>query len=531
MSAKLSKIPLFILLVVSILLVFASGASAYDPGDVTPIPLGPETVLPDYIGAPAKAHPTANSGVPQNPYLAPYPFTHGHSDIWMSDVVDIAGPLGWDPIILTSSLGRSPDSASWLIPSGNLAFDSQGRPILFTYGLQEAAIIMLDPDTLEVLTSYPLDVQPGPPMGEGDQKFLLSMWSIYGYVDNLDQIHIVTGGKKIIVLREADSPSGPVFEPTDEEYDLTDLLEGPNDRMSGVMVDFHGRYWINKGGTSTIYLLNPKTAKPPYNDLPQVNLSAGESTRNGMALTKEGTAYIVTTQQMYRVDAGADDQPYVVWSMPYETNGEVRSGQYELGSGTTPTILGEGKYVAITDNAEQMHVVVYRTDARLKKSEERVVCKVPVFNFPGGGAGANSNSLIGIHNSLVVQNTYGYLFDWVSGTLKNPGAAGYERIDIDPNGKGCTKVWSNTEVATTQAGKYSTKTGLIYTHNRKYDTENDVNVYYYTAIDFRTGEVVWEKRMGTGDKFDNWYAPIGVGPNGALYGTVYGGVTMIRDTR
>ncbi len=40
-----------------------------------------------------------------------------------------------------------------------------------------------------------------------------------------------------------------------------------------------------------------------------------------------------------------------------DTIGAVRPGRYELGTGTTPTILGEGKYVAITDNDEQMNVV------------------------------------------------------------------------------------------------------------------------------------------------------------------------------
>src|SRR5512139_116314 len=100
---------------------------------------------------------------------------------------------------------------------------------------------------------------------------------------------------------------------------------------------------------------------------------------------------------MYRVDARPDNQLHKVWSVPYDTIGVVRPGQYELGSGTSPTILGEGKYVAITDNAEQLNVVVYRTEAGLPP-DQRVVCEVPVFDFPGGGKGADSNSLIGSHN-------------------------------------------------------------------------------------------------------------------------------------
>lgn len=243
--------------------------------------------------------------------------------------------------------------------------------------------------------------------------------------------------------------------------------------------------------------------------------------------------YVVTTKKMYRVDAGADDQPYVVWSVPYDTIGVVRPGQYELGSGTSPTILGEGKYVAITDNAEQMNVVVYRTEAGLPP-DQQVVCKVPVFDFPGGGKGANSNSLNGSHNSIVVQNASDYLFDWDTGRLVTPSAPGLERIDIDPNGKGCTKVWVNTDIVSTLCPKLSTPTGLIYTQDRKYDAVNDLYAVYWVALDFRTGKVVWEKVAGTFHSsgpatFDNFWAGIGIGPNGAMYGGQYAGITMIRD--
>jgi hypothetical protein len=158
---------------------------------------------------------------------------------------------------------------------------------------------------------------------------------------------------------------------------------------------------------------------------------------------------------------------------------------------------------------------------------------VPVFDFPGGGAGANSNSLVGSRNSIIVQNTSDYLWDWAdydNAHLDHPGKPGIARIDINPNGRGCTKVWENTDVAAVMTLELSTRTGLIYTQDRKYDHENDVNAYYFVALDFRTGEAVWEKLVGTGDKFDNWWLPVAIGPNGALYGMVYAGVTMMRDT-
>ena len=112
---------IFQLLVIVAMLMVAGGVSAYDSDEI----LGAgDTSLPDYIGAPAKAHPTANSGVPQNPFVAPNPFSHSHSDIWMSDTADIAGPLGRKPVIKTTTLPEVHDT-SWLVPTGSMSFDKQ----------------------------------------------------------------------------------------------------------------------------------------------------------------------------------------------------------------------------------------------------------------------------------------------------------------------------------------------------------------------------------------------------------------------
>jgi len=546
-SIKLRNLTVLIV----VMLILGTGLPAYAGDLVIIIPSEGPTSLPDYIGAPAKAHPTANNGVPQNPFAAPNGISHSHSDIWMSDTTNFAGPLGSNPITMTTTLPGK-HNKSWLIPTGSFSFDSHGRLILNTYGVDEASIVMVDPDTLEILASYDLDMIKGDPFGQGEQKMLQSLFSIYASLDNQDQLHIVSGNKEIIILRVTDTSIGPDFVKDDEGYNLEELTWPTDDLpqgdgISGAIMDFQGRYWINMRNSANIYLLNPATYKD-VGDLKSINLGKGEFTRNGLALTKEGAAYIVTTRAMYRVDAGADDQPRIVWrqvydNVPEDTNNDeyvngVRSGQYEYGSGTTPTVLGEGKYVAITDNDEQMKVVVYRTEARLDPGEKRVVCSLPVFKFPGGGKGAQSNSLVGLRNSIIVQNTFGYLFDFpdiysdppdLTAELVQGGAPGLERIDIDPNGKGCTRVWVNTEVASTNTPKLSTRTGLIYVQSRKWDAVNKLNAYYWTAIDFYTGEVVWEKLVGTGDRFDNFWAAAGPGPNGALYGTVYGGLTMLKD--
>jgi hypothetical protein len=183
-----------------------------------------------------------------------------------------------------------------------------------------------------------------------------------------------------------------------------------------------------------------------------------------------------------------------------------------------------------------MHVVVYRTDTRLDPGEERIVCEVPVFNE---GKGALDNSLMGVGRSLIVFNNYGYDLNASMYQRESPPSEpGIARVDVDPNGKGCNNsqpVWKNDNVIVMdEAMKLSTRTGLVYAVTRKYDTEGyespGLSVFYLSAIDFRTGEVVWERMMGTGWNFDGFSA-VYLGPNGTAYIGQYGGVVAVRDTR
>ena len=62
-------------------------------------------------------------------------------------------------------------------------------------------------------------------------------------------------------------------------------------------------------------------------------------------------------------------------------------------------------------------------------------------------------------------------------------------------------------------------------------SQNDVFVYYWIALDFRTGELVWKKMAGAGDQYDSFYPALAIGPNNALYVGAFGGFMTVRDTR
>lgn len=195
-----------IVLIVTIMLVLAGGACSSKSNE---IPWAGKTSLPDTIGGPVVAQPIGDNGVPQNPNLAPYPYAHAHTDIWMSDTANNAGPLGNNLVTLSTTLPeahQNPDK--WLLPCGNIMIDSHGRLVLTCFGVNEASVIMADPDTLDVLAWYPLKVTEGVPFG-GWNMILPSAYAIFGYLDNLDQLHLVSGSRYLITLVEAGTHPNP----------------------------------------------------------------------------------------------------------------------------------------------------------------------------------------------------------------------------------------------------------------------------------------------------------------------------------
>ena len=116
----------------------------------------------------------------------------------------------------------------------------------------------------------------------------------------------------------------------------------------------------------------------------------GEEVENSFAVDRDAV-YIVSDKRMYRFSAGTDGRPRIDWKVTLpQLRASSSPARSTPGSGTTPTVM-DGGYVAITDNADPMNVVVYRTARRLRRGQRRVVCQVPVF---AKGASATENSLL-----------------------------------------------------------------------------------------------------------------------------------------
>jgi hypothetical protein len=287
------------------------------------------TSLPDYIGAPAKAHPTANSGVPQNPLLWPNPFNSVHMDPWNSDVVDIAGPLGRDPVAFSSTLADARRNLGSIeFQCVFTTFTSHGRMITSCFGIDEASVLLLNPETLEVYDHYELPVvSPEEAPSLFDAQGLNGLSASYIFFDKNERLFMTIkddeGKNKIVVLVEGRSDASPTLE-LDQEYGEFDMSKWvpANNRLNGLALDWEGRIWFYLSGMA-------KTPTSPgipgavgvfypalYPDDSAVQFyqfqDSDEQIRNTMAITKTGV-YVVTSKKMYRFGLDAEGKPQIVW--------------------------------------------------------------------------------------------------------------------------------------------------------------------------------------------------------------------------
>ena len=375
-------------------------------------------------------------------------------------------------------------------------------------------LTLIDPHTLATLATFPL---PGELYYPGYRPA-----GTYFYQDEQDRTIVGTVDNEVWVVSHAQSDGQWTFTHEDDAadtWDLTSVVTG-GDAIEALAPDFAGRVWVTtKDGVVVTVDADTGTILGSNDDMKRL----GESIANGHAVSEESAAYIASDSAMYRFDADAFGRPVQTWREAYAKGTGVKPGQVELGTGTTPTIMG-GKYVTITDNAQPyMHVLVYRCAKEVKG--KRLTTSVPVFQ---AYKGCTENSLVCTEKSIIVENNFGYRqpsVDTVDGRTTTPGLT---RIDLDKNGAG-HKVWTSTSVSVPSAiTKMSLANGIIYCYSKPAGP-GTTDPWYFTAVDFRNGKVLWKRLSGTGALYDNFYAGTYIAPDGALYQGVVGGIVKMTD--
>jgi hypothetical protein len=482
-------------------------------GAVPPIPI-PSIGLPPsatFQGGPAISDPIRGlPPIPHNPFMAPNGKSEIHDDGWQSDSSAWSGPLGRSPHVGSNFIFRD---------CGSITFDSRGRVVSVCIGLTGPQLYMFDPTTLATLATFSLPLRQGLP-GNFFQDFT---GGGYFYLDNNDRVIAGTTTRHIYVI--AEDPGSPGFM-LQHDYNLSSVLNS-SEKITSALPDSHGLLWFVARNDGVVGTINFATGK--VHAIRLGNGAVGEI-ENSFATDMHGGVYIPTNRKLYRFVAGADGVPKVVWQVTYPNSFEHKAGQVDDGTGTTPTVMAGG-YVNITDNADPMDVVVYRTAPHPRRfvrrhhhrraiKLSRLVCKVPIF---ARGQSADENSLISVGRSMIAEDNFGYSSPTsLAGKVTTPG---FVRVDINRNGRGCHTVWTNTTVAApTVVSKLAIANGLIYTY-----TTDPAGNWYWTALDFRTGRMVYKAYAGSGPLYNNNYAGIGISPTGTEYLGTLGGIVSVRD--
>ena len=458
-----------------------------------PIVEGPDAnQLPTFMGAAATPDPVFATEPPRHPFMAPNGLSNLHVDPWQTDRNRWFGPLGRD-MGRTSSF-QSADCASH-------TFDRRGRLITTCVGLEGPRLMMFDPDSLHELAR--LQLPPRQPQTDGNPNpFTNFSGGGYFYLDERDRAVIPTTTRHVYVVGQTE-PAGFRIE---RDYDVTGAV-GIGDGIISALPDWSGRIWFAsvKGVIGTI---DPATGAVASRQL-------GEPISNSFTLDEGGDIYLVSDTAMYRLRADGAGVPRDVWRGVYANDGVKKSGQTQAGSGTTPTVMP--RYVAITDNADPINVVVYN------RSNGALVCQAPVFTR---GQSSSDNSLIGTDRSLIVENNHGYTGP-ASTQNGQSTTGGVERVDITPRGD-CRKVWHSDERAPTSVPKLSLASGLVYVYTKEPRADGN-DGWYLTALDFDTGRTVYKRLSGEGLGHNNNYAPVTLAPDGDTYVGTLGGIVRLAD--
>jgi hypothetical protein len=437
---------------------------------------------------------------PENPWMAAGGAAAEHNDAYSSNVSPRPGPGGSAVRVSVTRLGA-------LCPT--IVLDNYGY--LFAYCVntedRSSTLRMLDPNTLAVLAT--LDMPRGGRLG-----------GFYMYMDRLQRIVLGAGDNRLLRISHMRDATGQWHLRVVNSWDLSQEVavhcgSGGCDYLESVNPDWSGRIWFSTEG-GVVGTVDPKTGL-----VRSMTLPAGEKVANSISSSPAGVA-VASDHALYLFGSRADGEPVVVWREAYDRGSAVKPGQLSHGTGATPAFFGRDgySYVAITDNAdEQEHLLVYRVAG---KQAGQIVCRVPLF---APGASGNENGPIGIGNSVIVSNTFGYDYQNFTGRDLHSMPGGLTRIDLGEDGSGCDTVWANP-LSSAAVPKMSIRDGIVYTVART--LKDSTPQYRFAAIDFRNGATLNETWIGDSYSLDTFQLAGAMGFGSVLYQPGLSGIIQVR---
>lgn len=495
-----------------------NGTTYPSPQQLPPIPQQPGSA-PEFTGHPVAGRPFHGFRPPKrNPYMAPNEKSNLHNDAYQTNASPRSGPSG----------ARLHEVSAYLQEEcASVTFDRRGQIVSVCVGAAGKTLDVFAARSLQLLASYPLPskARTGTVGVTGGTSSSTFGGGGYFYLDEHDRAVVPTVDGRIAVLAISDSARPTITR--DKVYDLRSAIA--DQTIESALPDWRGNLWFvttggvvgiarpSGDGAATVRLRTPRGGGS--------NAGKPENIGNSFAVDESGGVFVVSEEGLYRFDA-RHGRPRQTWRATYDRGRRIKPGMANFGSGTTPTLIhaarrGHGGLVAILDNADpDMHVDVFR---RGRHRGGRKVCSVRVFT---GHPRRNSdeNNLISLHSRLWAENNYGAPGP-VRVTNTTPGMQ-----EVRLTRHGCRRGWeSNAVRVPSVVSKVSAGSGLIYTYTHpRQQSDGSPEVWRLTAVDARSGKVRWSRLSGVGGLYNNYYAPVTLGPNGAIYVGALGGIVEFR---
>ncbi len=493
---------------------------ASDSGESSPIPQSLLHPLVSESNRFIRYHPVDFSAavphvmVPQHPYMVTNPGSNMHCDAYMSDTYEAGGPLGINPQVVSRTQGFG--------GYGTVAFDSHGRLVGVYSNGRGFQIELMDPYTLQELASYDLPSRPWDYLFSGVRPWEYIGAGMYFYLDELDRAVVPTTVNTVEVV-QVPAPGGDGDFELVREYDLSDyVVSGTEDSIAWMLPEWNGEYYWYATTQGIVGTVDVDTG------LVRTMRLEGELIENSFAVGEDGL-FIVSDKAMYRFSQDGTGSILVDWRTEYDPGSQPKPGHITRGSGTSVTLVGgTDGLVVITDNAEPRVNLLF-----IRRDSGDLACSIPLFEADKSGtdltaiafehAGPNGQGS-GVYSAIVENNWGHHSFPF---SRPEPGLT---RVDVSRHSDGsytCEEVWTTDEMSI-GGFRLSFDNGLVYLYD-KIGTSL-MTKWYFTAMDFATGEAVYRKLTGTSLGYNNWQGSLFLHPDGGVaYSTTIFGLVMLRD--
>lgn len=522
---KFFKAVLVLIAILVLLLGFVRWKIDHESTEATALPMSTEGasrmawIDPDFT--PQVLPPT---GEPQHPFMARTDQSVMHSGGWESDTHPAAAIFTDMPKIKTRRVGGAAARQC-----ATFTYTQKGFPLMLCGGFTSFQLQLFDPEDLSRLALFSLPMRPSTfeSIAKKDPEIIfMDTSSAYIYLDHQDCV--ILGDSKTRIRRICVTEDNKKWSfKEDWQWDMRKYVphdcyhwnnlnpSGECDALTTVMPDFSGLlWWVTRKGR--IGSLDTETGTVVATDFD------GEEVQNSFAIDETG-AYVVTDHAMYRLEL-VDGMPTKRWRLPYDRGTGRKIGSINQGSGTSPTILGGGKYVTFTNNADDRIAIIAVHTGDVPEGKERQICRVPVFK---DASSATDNSMIGYDRSIILENNHGYT-NVIQHKDYSSVTGGVVRVDIREDESGCDIVWESDLKVPSVVPKLSLGNGIAYLYS--FDLlENGDRLWSLVGLDFETGREAVRIPTGTGVAYNNNWASIAIAPNGDTYIGTRQGLIQIRD--